>query len=137
MVTVECFTPQDWKKFGENAHKIAFSEILPPGQNRIDFALMPVKNGVPMGYVTCRELDSDTLYWQFGGAFPGTKSTSLSWQAYQALLGWCKERYKRVSYLVENTNLPMLKMAMLSGFRIHGVRFYKGSILVEHLVEFV
>ncbi len=135
MITVEYFDKKAWELYSENAHKIAFQERKPASNDRIDFALMAIKEGTPMGYMTCRELEADTLYWQFGGAFPGTKGTTWSWWAYLAFVDWCREKYKRVTTIIENTNLPMLKMAMKVGFRINGTRFYAGSILVELVLE--
>lgn len=126
-----------WDQFSEDAHKIAFGTIKPVSQDRLDFALIVINEdqNVPMGYVTCRELDSDTVYWQFGGAMPGTKNTKNSWEAYKALVDWCELKYKRITTLIENDNLVMLKMAMKVGFRISGIRYYKG-VLVEHILEF-
>ena len=135
MIRIEVYDQKAWATFSENAHKIAFGEIKPADMDRIDFALMAVRDTTPLGYITCREFDKDTLYWQFGGAFPGTKATSLSWKVYQSLVEWCRPRYKRITTLIENTNLVMLKMAMKVGFRVCGVRFYNGSILVEHVLE--
>jgi RimJ/RimL family protein N-acetyltransferase len=135
-VIVHCYSREDWKAVSEAAHLVCFGERKEVSMDRIDFALVVGENDAPSGYVTCREHDAETLYWQFGGAFPGTRSTSLSWKGYQALVDWCKTRYKRITTLIENTNIVMLKMAMKVGFRIQGVRVFKGQILVEHLLEF-
>jgi hypothetical protein len=130
------YTRENWQKIGDEAHLICFGEAKPKGIDRIDFALLAVKEDIPRGYVTCREFDAETVYWQFGGAFPGTISTSLSFKAYKSLIDWCRPQYKRITTLIENTNLVMLKMAGKMGFRIQGVRVFKGQILVEHLLEF-
>jgi hypothetical protein len=115
---------------------IAFGKLLPPGSERIDFAMIVSNSdGVAMGYVTCREQDAETVYWQFGGAFPGTRDTLRTFQGYRAFVDACRN-YKRITTLIENTNTVMLKMAMAVGFRVVGVRAYKGSILLEHLLEF-
>ena len=137
MIHVDLITKETWKEhFSANAHKIAFAEIKDPEIDRIDFALIVADDDKAMGYLTCREFDADTIYWQFGGAFPGTKDTSLSWRGYQAFVEWCRPRYKRITTLIENTNLVMLKMAMKVGFRVCGVRVFKGDILLEHVLEF-
>lgn len=130
------FSAQDWQQYSENAHKIAFNEHKPRDWDRIDFALLVVDADKPAGYVTCREHDSHSVYWQFGGAFPGTKESIHAYRGYQAFVEWCRPRYQRVGTLIENTNTAMLKMAMKVGFRIVGVRNFKGSILLEHLLEF-
>jgi len=134
---IERIEPQIWSSLSENAHKIAFNTLKPASQDRISFALLAVNDAnIPLGYVTCREHDADTLYWQFGGAFPGTIGTTISFPTYCQFVEWCKPHYKRITTLIENTNTVMLKMAMKVGFRIIGVRFYKGSILLEHVLEF-
>lgn len=136
MIKVERFSRAEWREFSENAHFVCFGKHKPAEWDRIDFALLVVDEEKPMGYVTCREIDAETLYWQFGGAFPGTRDTHRSFRGYQAFVDYCKPKYKRISTLIENDNLVMLKMAMKVGYRIIGVRSFKGSILLEHLLEF-
>lgn len=105
--------------------------------DRIDFALLAVTDsGSPAGYVTCRETDNETVYWQFGGAFPSIKGTVLSMRAYEDFINWTRERYSRVYTLIENTNSAMLRMAQKVGFSIIGIKNFKGQILLEHLMEF-
>ncbi len=136
-IEVEKIHSKDWAYLSEDAHLIAFQELRPVESERIDFALvakrMPDKL---MGYITCREHDSETLYWQFGGAFPGTRESSLTFKAYQKFVDFCQTRYKRVTTIIENDNVVMLKMAMRVGFRVVGIRFYEGKVLLEHVIEF-
>lgn len=128
---------EQWAKHSELAHLIVFNKRKPASMDRIDFALVAQKDDALISYVTCREHDAETLYWQFGGAFPGTKNTSLSFQAYQMGINWCKEKgYKRVTTAVENTNIVMLKFALKVGFLIVGIRNHHGSVLVELVLEF-
>lgn len=131
-------TPEAWKDMGEMAHLLAFGKHLPIEKTRIDFALLVVdSNDKPMGYVTCKELDADTLYWQFGGAFPDTRDTVRTFPGYQAFVRFTKELgYKRIATYIENTNAVMLKMAAKVGYRIVGVRNFGGAVLLEHLLEF-
>lgn len=138
MIRVEKISADDWikNKWSEKAHEIAFNEFRPSSVERISFALLACDGDAHLMYISCRENDSETLYWQFGGAFPGTKQTSLSWQSYNALLDWCKERYKRVIFLTLNTNVSMLKFGLKSGFKIVGLRCWNGEILLEHAQEF-
>lgn len=130
--------PAEWRTLSEAAHLVVFSEKKSSESDRLDYALMVEdKLGTPMQYVTCRELDAETLHWQYGGSFPGTKDTILSYRATQLLLRYIKEAgFKRISCYVENTNAPMLKLAMKVGFLISGVRNFKGSIMLEHVKEF-
>jgi len=125
-----------WARHSEQAHLIAFKELSDAKMERIDFALVVQENDSILGYVTCREHDYSTLYWQFGGAFPGTRSTSLSFKGYLALVNWSRERYKIVTTLIENTNLVMIKMALKVGFIIHGVRCVRGKVYLELYCEF-
>lgn len=136
MIEIDRLTPYDWHKYSEQMHAVCFNEHKPKAWDRIDFVLVGRVGEKLGGYVTCREYDSETVYWQFGGAFPGTVGTSLSFKGYQAFVDYCKPKYKRVTTLIENTNCVMLKMAMKVGFRIVGVRVFAGSILLEHLLEF-
>jgi RimJ/RimL family protein N-acetyltransferase len=134
---VEQLSAEEWSSLSEDAHRVVFGSVKPASLDRIDFALLVVdEEHTPMGYVTCREWDRDTLYWQFGGMFPGTKETIHSFAVFQALIAWCRPRYQRLTALVENSNTPMLKMAMKVGYRITGVRTFQGSVLLEHLLEF-
>ena len=50
------------EKFSADAHKIAFGQLKNPGDERIDFALLAVRDNTPLGYVTCRELDAKAVY---------------------------------------------------------------------------
>lgn len=129
--------PEQWASYGKHAHTAVFGKILPPELERISFALLAIgRDGLPMSYVTCKEQDGESLYWQFGGSFPGTKGGVGSVAAMREFLKWCSARYKRVSFLVENDNYSMLKLAMKFDFKISGIRNFKNSVLLEHLLEF-
>jgi RimJ/RimL family protein N-acetyltransferase len=133
---VERLSKENWAVLAEAAHLVVFGEHKSASMDRIDFALLGLSmEGTPMGFITCREFDQDTLYWQFGGAFPDTRGTHRTFSVYQRFIDWCRGKYTRITTLIENTNTAMLKMAMKVGFRIVGIRYYRGSILVEHLLE--
>jgi len=128
---------QSWAGLSEYAHSVCFEEVKPTENDRIDYALVCYDDdSKPMSYVTCREFDSETVYWQFGGAFPETKGTIKSYKSYMAMTAWTSERYKRITTLIENDNIVMLKFAMKIGYKIIGTRNFKGSVLLEHLLEF-
>lgn len=135
-IEIEKISKEDWAPLSENVHLIAFQKTKPQEWDRIDFALVCKKGPHLMGYMTCRELDAFSLYWQFGGAFPGTKNTSLCFLGYTKFVWWCKQHYKRISTIIENNNTVMLKMAMKVGFKIIGVRCVNGQIMLEHEMEF-
>lgn len=137
ILTIDQISANDWKGLSEMAHLITFNEMKHPDFDRITFALI-AKNEkeILLSYVTCRETDKDTLYWQFGGSFPGTIKTSVSFLSYQAAVNWCRPRYKRIVMFIENTNIVMLKMAMKIGFLIKGMKVFGNHVLLEHVLEF-
>lgn len=136
MIEVVRVPKEEWAPMSEDAHRISFKENKPADWDRIDFALLGTKEGLLTGYVTCREHDAKTLYWQFGGAMPMAKDSITSFMTLQAFFDWSKTNYDRITCLVENTNTVMLKMAIKLGFRIVGIRTFKQTVLLEHLIEF-
>lgn len=135
--SVKRISNDDWKAMSQDAHLVSFGEIRPPTLDRSDYALVVLDlQGAIAGYVTCIEMDSETVYWQHGGAMPEYKDTIYSIQGYTRFVAWCCERYQRVNTRIENTNTVMLKMAMKLGFRITGVHNFKNKIFVELNLEF-
>jgi len=133
---VRKFSPTEWAVMAENAHRYCFSEIRPADMDRISFAIASFEDEVPFGYVTVRELDSESVYWQYGGAFKSCEKSVKVLKHYQGYINFCKEAgYKRISTYIQNTNLPMLKMAMHCGFRIIGVRLFQNEVFCELLNE--
>lgn len=130
------FSADEWKNMAENAHRYCFAEIRPSDMDRISYALMGVDGEVPTGYVTVRELDSESVYWQYGGAFKSIEKSINVLKTYQGFINRTKEMgVKRISTYIQNTNLPMLKMAMHCGFRIIGTRTFKNEIFCELINE--
>jgi predicted regulator of Ras-like GTPase activity (Roadblock/LC7/MglB family) len=135
-VQVVAIPSAEWQQYSEQAHLICFNEHRAADMNRIDFALVADLDGVPQAYMTCREVDSETVYMQYGGAFPSAKGSIKSFRGYEAMLKWLASNYKYGTTLIENTNTAMLRFAMQAGLRIIGVRNFKQSILLEHFAEF-
>ena|SRR3990167_3544429 len=134
---IERIENKDWgARFSEYAHEICFNKKKPSEFDRIDYALLCIDDKIPVGYMTCRELDSTTVYWQFGGAFPNIKDTVKSYSALQAFVRWHQEKYKRIVTYVENDNTVYLKMLLRIGFLITGIRTYEGTVLLEHVLKF-
>lgn len=129
-------SPEEWSELSEKAHLISFNTHKPKEFDRITFAMIVQNEKGPMGYITARENDAETLYWQFGGSFPGTLESSLTFVGYKAFVEFCKSKYQRITTLIENDNFVMLKMAMKVGFKIVGIRNYNGLILLDHVLEF-
>ena len=133
-ISVQKLNPEQWAQVAEDAHLVVFKESRKPHVDRIDFALVAHDDEaqLPCGYMTVRELDAESVYWQYGGAFPSIKGSIYSARCYEEFIKWHKlMKYKTVTTLVENDNLPYLKLAMHYGFRIIGVRIFKGNVLVE------
>lgn len=134
---IEKLDAKSWAVLSENAHLSVFKEIKPQEWDRIDYALLATnEQGDPIGYMTCREFDSKSVYWQYGGSFPPIVKTIYTMKVYEAFKNWHKDRYERIATYIENTNSTMLKMAAKIGFLITGIRNFKGQVLLEHLLEF-
>lgn len=131
MIEVDQLTPMEWSHLSEKAHLVTFNEHKPKEWDRIDFALVVRRGDNLLAYLTAREVSHETLYWQFGGAFPGTRETSVSYVCYRALIDFCRGKYKRITTLVENNNTVMLKMALKAGFLIVGTKCWNNSVMVE------
>ena len=136
MIIVSKLTPAAWEQISENTHKYCFKEIRPADMDRISFALVAYFKDKPAGYVTCRELDAETLYWQYGGAFPTIEKSINTLKVYQALMDESfKQGFLRITTYIQNDNYPMLKLALHCGYKIIGVRNFKNEIFVELLKE--
>lgn len=125
-----------WKTMSENAHVVVFCEKRPSEMDRIDFVLIQGEEGTPQSFATVRELDSESVYLQHGGCFPGTKGKAM---AAEHLRRFCThlfaEGYKRICFLVENTNVPMVKIALQNAFLVTGLRVFKTQIMLEMSCE--
>lgn len=125
-------TPLEWNGMAENAHLVGFKEIRPASMNRIDFALLAVtRDDVITGWVTGRELDAESVYYCWGAAMPDAQGTDKSIESFKLMVEWGLQKYKRISILVENTNVRCLKFVMNFGFRINGVRMFEGQVFAE------
>lgn len=137
MISVERIEKEQWSEcFSENAHRICFAEIRPGGWDRIDYALLATEDSTLYGYCTVRELDSESAYWQYGGAFPPAQRSAKAVKSYGAFVDYAKAHYKRVTTYVDNENITYLRLAFTFGFRAIGVRIFDGKIFVELLLDF-
>jgi len=132
---VQRFTPEQWYAYAESAYALVFGEHRDPWCDRISYALLAHDGDNAIGYVTCRELDHESVYWQFGGAlkeYRGVKAV----RGLEAFLTYAEGKYKRITGLVENNNVQTMTIAMKKGFRVIGIRNINGKILLEMLKEF-
>ena len=130
------FDPVEWEVVSPDVHRTVFGTEKPSSFDRISYAL-GVEDGCgkPMAYVTVREHDHESVYWQFGGAFPPAANSITAYRAFCELIKYQLAQSQRITFLVENDNENMLRLAMKEGFRIVGVRYFKNHILLEHLKE--
>ena len=133
-VTVLYISPEDWVKYAEDSHAAVFKEFRPSSMDRISYALAATDESGVIGYVTCRETDSDSLYWQHGGAVD-TRYGVAAYRGFEAFLDNAKP-YKRVTTLVRNDNIRYLHLLMKFGFRVIGLRCVKNEIFLELTIEF-
>lgn len=133
MIEVQQIPASKWvDTFSENSHAAVFGERLDPTLQRIDFALIAGNGRELITYATCKELDSESLYFQYGGSYPKYRGSPMVSQAFGDMIKWVEERYKRLSFLVENDNKRMLRLAAKHDFKICGIRHFKGKVLLEH-----
>jgi RimJ/RimL family protein N-acetyltransferase len=136
VIQVEKLYPDEWKMLAESAHVSVFDEVRSPDLDRISYALIAKSGSDLVGYLTARETDAETVYWQFGGMFRDFRGTTKTMQTYVAFINWTKNKYKRITTFVENVNIPYLRLAMSCGFLITGIKNFKNTILVELTLEF-
>jgi hypothetical protein len=132
---IKVLSPVEWQELSEVAHLVCFDELRPKSLDRIDFALVVVEENVPLAYTTVKELDSESAYMQFGGAFPSAKGTAKSLSSYLEMVSFLKSKYKRISTIIQNTNTPMMKFAMKADFLVIGVRIRDAEVYLEHFLE--
>jgi hypothetical protein len=133
---LEKLTPEQWSTLSPHAHVVSFGKKYEPDFERISFAILAVDEcGVPMGFITCLEHTKTQVYWQYGGSFPGTKGTINTYRIYTAAKDLCAKEYQTITTLIENDNLPMLKMALKVGFKIVGVKHIFSKTYVELLID--
>lgn len=132
---VKRIASEEWRTISADAHLVVFGTEKSAAHERVDFALLCLEGDRIEGYLTAKEMDHETVYWQFGGSMPHIKGSAKSFRGYQLFVDWAKAHYKRVQTRIENTNTAMLKMALHVGFLIVGVRFVQGSTLLELELE--
>jgi len=131
--SVKRISSEQWTShLSEDAFVIVFGDIRPRDLERVDFALLlSDEENELSAFITCKEMDSKTLYWQHGGVMPNYWKSVHVYRGYKKFIEWTSERYLRVSTKIENTNLPMLKMALKVGFLVVGISVINGKLYLE------
>jgi hypothetical protein len=134
---VEKITPEEWRSgLMTKMYLDTFGSERDPNVERCDFVLVAKDSELdPVGFITCHEMDSETLYWQFGGATEKIKKTIRVSSHYSHFLVWSLSKYKRVTTRIENKNLAMLRMALKVGFLVIGVWNIKNKVYLELCCE--
>lgn len=129
------YEADEWEKYAEACHGLVFNEHRPASMDRISYALIAGDDRSPVGYVTCRELDSESVYWQYGGVVEDRRGVA-GYKSINLIHDYAKELYKRVTTYVENDNIGYLHILMKLGFRVIGIRTFKCKIYLELYKEF-
>lgn len=132
---VKKLSPEEWYRYAEEAHRLVFKTNRDPWIDRISYALIVYDDVGAIGYITCRELDCKTLYWQYGGALEERRGLP-AFRAFEALLEEARGKYQRVTTRVENNNVGYLHLLMKNGFRIVGLQCFNGGVYLELVHNF-
>ena len=136
-MTIDKIPLSEWKsKYMQNMYLESFGGERNDLIEKCDFVLIARNENIqPVAFITCHEMDTETIYWQFGGACDNIKKSIRVMSHYVHFLVWCMARYKRVTTRIENTNTAMLKMAIHCGFVVYGIWNFKNKIYLELCYE--
>lgn len=129
--SVQRFTSAQWEPIAESAHKALFGVVREGALNRHHFVVAIYGDGVLGGYFTCLEMDSETVYIQYGGVFPNFEKTVHVVPGYLKMLSFLRANYKRASTKIDSKNIPMLKMALQAGFEIVGTSLHDNKLFID------
>lgn len=132
-LSLERINSDEWKKFSESAHMIAFREVRTNDHDRIDYALIVRNEKDICAYATLIEIDKKTVYMQHGGAMPNVEKSVNVIKCYFMIMNWLKEQYNYISTKVLNLNAPMIKLAMSAGLVITGVECVNNLIFLNFM----
>lgn len=134
---IEKISSEEWKNtYMKSMYEEVFGAERPVGLEKCDYVLIAKDSELdPVGFITCHEMDSETVYWQFGGAAKKVKNTNHVLNHYIHFLAWSLAKYKRVTTRIENTNSSMLRMAIRCGFLVYGIWNFKNKIYLELCFE--
>jgi len=134
---IERLSKTEWDQISCNAHVAVFKEIKPAYTNRIDYALLMLEEKKIIGFGTVRELDDESIYWQYGGALEEHRNTPATFRAYCLTADYCfAHGVNNITTIVENTNLSMLKFALKIGFLIIGTKTLDNKVYLDlHLTR--
>lgn len=131
-MVIKIYSKKEWLEYSSQFHDVVFNNPEFKEIENIDFSLVAFDGDEVLGFATIRVLDKFHAYMQYGGAVKkGYKTLS----AYLKMIELLKGSFLNITTLIENTNHPMIKLAMKAGFNINGIRIKSGNIYLEHLIE--
>jgi len=131
---IKVISPETWKECSEKVHSIVHQTHRHPEFERIDYVLVSNDNTDTYGYITVKEWDKDSVYWDFGGSIPTASSVKV-YNALMEAINFTFEKHKKITMHTYNENIPMLKLAMKAGFRIIGIKSIENNIFCELELE--
>ena len=135
MYKVTILPSEEWSRFSEKSHVVVFGEARSSHLDKIDYTLLVWPDKEVGGFMTIKEMDSETCYIQHGGVYPNYEKSVHVLKGYKAMLGYLKDMYKIIWKRIENTNTPMIKMALSQGFIINGCSLVKNKLYLELILE--
>lgn len=134
-------TPIDFEAMAEDAHMAIFGEFKDRKSNRFDFVilveeevrtqLLKQEERVPVGLMACKEIDAESVWILYGGAFEKFRKTSIIVPGFHMMIDFLRTKYKRVRIDSKTSNIAMIKLAYSKGFEIVGVENQLGEMFVN------
>jgi RimJ/RimL family protein N-acetyltransferase len=137
-VIVRVLDAKEWAVLSKDAHLGTFGDDgFEHDKEVCDFAiLVTTEDDEVLTYNTFKKIDKESFYTMFGGAFPKATEQGLTLACFEKTLERVKEiGAKEISFHVKNDNFRMLKFAIKASFKIVGVSYSNGKILLEHKKE--
>lgn len=131
-MVIKIYSKKEWLEYSSQFHDVVFNNPEFKEIENIDFSLVAFDGDEVLGFATIRVLDKFHAYMQYGGA---VKKGYKTLAAYLKMIELLKGSFLNITTLIENTNHPMIKLAMKAGFNINGIRIKSGNIYLEHLIE--
>lgn len=124
----------------ENAHKAVFGdEPVDMNESLFDAALLVIDEeaDVPIIYTTVKQTTASQVFIEYGGSFPDYRGSPKVKPAFELLCNFLHEAgASRVSLATKNTNIPMQRLALSTGFTPWGMTFGKTGLFLEYIKSF-
>lgn len=110
------------KKFLEDLHLSVFGESLPGEYFRFDLCLIAKNDNEDIvSYALVREINSETVELAWGGTSKEMRGIA-SKIAMDMFTEACLKYYPFVMFQTWNKNIPMIRLGLLNGYLITGLR---------------